>query len=207
MDQLVQRLAQTGLLVDSRLGPTSRARRRSDAWTPDRTSCTALYTVEELIPEASTTRACPPRPRPSPSPPPAPALHSFRCGNTLSKNPASPSDDSSTPQDYISRLILWWTLRRMARCRRSCATLASSHKTTVEAPISMRLSSPNPASATERASMAATARTKTPTTSHPSVAVSRRRPLRRNRRWSIWEGGPGTLPVCQAMPRRGGKNN
>jgi thioredoxin reductase len=35
---------------------------------------------------------------------------SFRCGSTVSKNPSKPSEDSSTPPGYSSRVILWWSL-------------------------------------------------------------------------------------------------
>jgi len=52
----------------------------------------------------------------------------------------------------------------------------SSHTTTTEAKISIRESNPKPARATERAVSAAMATTTTPTTFHPSVTYSRRRP-------------------------------
>jgi hypothetical protein len=54
----------------------------------------------------------------------------------------------------------------------------SSQITTVDAPISMSESSPNPASATDRAAMAAIARTATPITFQPSVTNSRAKPRR-----------------------------
>ena len=57
MDQLVERFEQSGLLVDRRPVPTAGARWRSDGSIPARTSATALATVDELIAEASTTRA------------------------------------------------------------------------------------------------------------------------------------------------------
>jgi hypothetical protein len=71
----------------------------------------AVFTVEELNPEASTTRAWPPRPNAT-TIAPASTLRcfSFRCGRIVSKNPASPSGDNSTPPDYTSRFNLWWTL-------------------------------------------------------------------------------------------------
>jgi hypothetical protein len=53
---------------------------------------------------------------------------------------------------------------------------ASSHRTTVLAPISISESSPKPARAIERADSAATASTTMPTTFHPSVTPSSSRP-------------------------------
>jgi hypothetical protein len=65
-------------------------------------------------------------------------------------------------------------LDRIARRSRASPTPRSSQMTTVLAPISMSESSPNPASATERAWMAATARTHTPTTFQARVVASSR---------------------------------
>src|SRR5665213_1038240 len=72
-------------------------------------------------------------------------------------------------------------MMRSARCCRSSPEPASSHSTTTLAPISMRESRPNPASATERALSAAKLRTTTPTTFHPSVTASSSRPRRSSR--------------------------
>lgn len=107
MHQLVERRQQSRLTLDGRL----RARpgrpltiRRLD---PARTSRVAVFTVDELIFDASTTRAWPPRPNASTT---TRRWRSSRWGITVAKNPASPSPDNSTPQHYTSRVILWWTL-------------------------------------------------------------------------------------------------
>src|ERR1019366_7144876 len=84
------------------------------------------------------------------------------------------------------------------RRRRSSATPDSSQRTTVDAPISIRLSSPNPASATDLAAAAATAKTATPTTFQPSVAISSRRPRLRSSAEPAPPPTPGISPVSQA---------
>ena len=69
----------------------------------------------------------------------------------------------------------------MSRNARRCRAIPvpdSSHNTTVLAPISIRLSNPNPASATDDARIAATPSTTTPTTFHANVIDSRRTPRR-----------------------------
>ena len=88
----------------------------------------------------------------------------------------------------MARTIADCTVRKMARAAKAIPTSRrarrwraspvpdSSHSTTVLAPISIRLSSPNPARATERAETAATARTTMPTRFHARVAHSRARP-------------------------------
>ena len=58
--------------------------------------------------------------------------------------------------------------------------LESSHNTTVEAPISMRLSRPKPARATDLAPTAAMASTTMPMTFHPNVTPSRTKARRTN---------------------------
>ncbi|RTL09807.1 MAG: hypothetical protein EKK62_00135 [Acidimicrobiia bacterium] len=60
-----------------------------------------MFTVDELIPDASTTRAWPPRPNASTIAPAATRFcFSFRCGNNVEKNPANASDETtrSTPR-------------------------------------------------------------------------------------------------------------
>jgi hypothetical protein len=67
------------------------------------------------------------------------------------------------------------------RCR-SSPVPDSSQITTMEAPISISESNPNPANATDRAMLAVMARTTTPTMFQPSVAYSRAKPRRSKRR-------------------------
>ena len=58
--------------------------------------------LDELWPDASTTRACPPRPSASAiAPVTIRRCFSSRCGSTVSKNARSPSLDSSTRQSLL----------------------------------------------------------------------------------------------------------
>ena len=69
-------------------------------------------------------------------------------------------------------------ISRSARRWRAWPVPDNSQITTVDAPISMRESRPKPASATDRAEIAATASTTMPTTFQPRVAYSRAKPRR-----------------------------
>ncbi len=68
-------------------------------------------------------------------------------------------------------------IRRSAQCRRCSSVPASSHNTTVLAPISARLSRPNPVSATDRDLWVARPRTTMPTTLPACVVRSRLTPV------------------------------
>src|SRR5216683_1892646 len=70
-------------------------------------------------------------------------------------------------------------ISRSAWRRRASPVLDSSQITTTEAPISIKLSRPKPARATERAARAVSARTRTPTTFQARVAYSSRNPRQR----------------------------
>ena len=75
------------------------------------------------------------------------------------------------------------------------------HKTTVLAPISIRLSRPNPASATDDARLALIASTNTPTIFQPNVMRSSITPLRYNLAVSDKSAGWFTPSSCQPHVR------
>src|SRR5512132_916098 len=94
---------------------------------------------------------------------------------------------------------------RSARRSRSTSWMSwSCQTTTSEARISISESSPNPASATERATTAAARTTPDPTTFQPSVAYSRPRPRRRScsaRSTGLRLGGTATLTGAASTKR------
>ena len=83
---------------------------------------------------------------------------------------------------YTARSPNATPISRNARRCRACPVPDSSHTTTTEAPISISESSPNPASATDRAATAVMASTTMPTAFHPSVRYSNQNPYRNSRR-------------------------
>ena len=89
---------------------------------------------------------------------------------------------------------------RSARRWRSSPVPDSSQSTTTLAPISISESSPNPASATDRALMAATASTAMPTTFHPSGMPSNTRPQRSSAVAARSQGLGPAVPVQGAAP-------
>ena len=112
MHQLVERLEQTGLLVDQRLVATARRPQTSRRLDPGRHFRLGLdhrvaahprrrghrrlaAPTQHLRRRPATTRRC----------------TSFMCGRTTSKNRASASGVTSTPPRYYARTILAWTLK------------------------------------------------------------------------------------------------
>src|SRR5689334_12235344 len=87
-------------------------------------------------------------------------------------------------------------MRRRARPRRRVSTEESSHSTTVLAPISMRLSSPKAAGATDRARSAAQPRTTIPATFETNVVRSRRTPR------GCRPGSRASILICMATQIR-----
>jgi hypothetical protein len=79
---------------------------------------------------------------------------------------------------YKARVANAQPISRRPRRWRSSPVPDSSQITTVDAPISISESSPNPASATDRAEIAAMASTAIPATFQASVAYSRAKPRR-----------------------------
>jgi hypothetical protein len=79
----------------------------------------------------------------------------------------------------------------------------SSQITTVDAPISISESRAKPASATDRAEIAATASTTIPATFQASVAYSRAKPQRSSTR-RAWSSAAATGQACQRpLPQTG----
>ncbi len=102
MDELIKRLEEARLLVDRRPVTATRDPLTLRHLDPGAHLLGRLQTVDELWPDASTTRACPPRPSASAiAPVTIRRCFSSRWGSTVSKNARSPPLDSSTQRRVL----------------------------------------------------------------------------------------------------------